>query len=197
MQHAVPLVSFSSDLVFDGALGRPYVESDRPRPLNVYGASKAEAEGRIREVMPRALVIRTSAFFGPWDSHNFVVDTLRAIREGRRVRAANDIVVSPTYVPDLVNATLDLLIDGEIGVWHLANGGTTTWFALARRAAELCGEPAELIEPVSAADLGWLAERPAYSALASERGNVMRSHEEALAAFAEHHEWREQERLSA
>ncbi|MEO7134159.1 MAG: sugar nucleotide-binding protein [Vicinamibacterales bacterium] len=197
MHHAVPLVSFSSDLVFDGALGRPYVESDRPRPLNVYGASKAEAEVRIHEVMPRALVIRTSAFFGPWDSHNFVVDTLRAIRQGRRVRAADDLVVSPTYVPDLVNTTLDLLIDDETGLWHLANGGATTWFALARRAAEACGERADLIEPAQAADLGWLAARPAYSALTSERGNLMRSHEEALAAFAEHHQWREQERLSA
>src|SRR5918993_1063591 len=196
-QHALPLVSFSSDLVFDGALGRSYVESDRPQPLNVYGASKAEAEGRILDLLPRSLMIRTSAFFGPWDSHNFVVDTLRAIRQGRRVRAADDIVVTPTYVPDLVNATLDLLIDQETGLWHLANGGPTTWFALARRAAEVCGERSDLIEPAAAADLGWIAARPAYSALASERGTVMRSHHEALAAFAAHHEWREQERLSA
>jgi dTDP-4-dehydrorhamnose reductase len=173
------------------------VESDWPRPLNVYGASKAEAERRILDVLPRALMIRTSAFFGPWDSHNFVVDTLRAIRRGRRVRAADDIVVSPTYVPDLVNATLDLLIDKETGLWHLANGGATTWFALARRAAEACGERGDLIEPAAAADLGWLAMRPAYSALASERGTLMRSCDEAVAAFAEHHEWRERERVSA
>ena len=196
-QHALPLVSFSSDLVFDGALGRSYVESDRPRPLNVYGVSKAEAERRILDVLPRALMIRTSAFFGPWDSHNFVVDTLRAIRQGRRVRAADDIVVSPTYVPDLVNATLDLLIDKETGLWHLANGGARTWFALARQAAEVCGERGDLIEPAAAAHLGWVATRPPYSALASERGSLMRSCDEALAAFAAHHEWRERERVSA
>jgi dTDP-4-dehydrorhamnose reductase len=193
----LPLVSFSSDLVFDGTIDRPYIESDRVRPLNVYGASKVEAERCIQNVMPDALIIRTSAFFGPWDPHNFVVQTLRAIRQGRRVRAADDIVVSPTYVPDLVNNTLDLLIDEETGLWHLANSGSVTWFELARQAAEACDERTDLIERASAADLGWIATRPAYSALASERGNVMRSLEQALSAFADHHEWREEERLSA
>jgi dTDP-4-dehydrorhamnose reductase len=62
-QHALPFVTFSSDLVFDGTLGKPYTEHDRPRPLNVYGASKAEAERRIRDVLPDALIIRTSSFF--------------------------------------------------------------------------------------------------------------------------------------
>jgi dTDP-4-dehydrorhamnose reductase len=196
-QHGVPMVSFSSDLVFDGALRQPYNESDRPRPLNVYGASKAEAERRIHSVMPNALVIRTSAFFGPWDEHNFVVQTLRSIRDGRRPIAADDVVVSPTYVPDLVHATLDLLIDGETGLWHLANGGAATWFEFARLAAEACGERSDLIERGSMSELGWSAARPAYSALSSVRGTVMRSLEEALAAFAEHREWRDDVRLTA
>ncbi|HYE88077.1 MAG TPA: dTDP-4-dehydrorhamnose reductase [Vicinamibacterales bacterium] len=189
-QHGVPLVSFSSDLVFDGALGKPYTEHDTPRPLNVYGASKAEAEWRIREVMPNALVIRTSAFFGPWDAHNFVVQTLRSLQRGQPTRVAHDIVVSPTYVPDLVNTTLDLLIDGETGLWHLANAGMTTWFEFARQAADACGERVDLIEPVPATALGWPATRPAFSALSTVRGTVMRPREEALLAFAEHHEWR-------
>lgn len=196
-QHGLPLVTFSSDLVFDGARATPYTEHDEPRPLNVYGASKAEAERRIREIMPDALVIRTSAFFGPWDAHNFVVQTLRSIRHGRRTIAVDDIVVSPTYVPDLVNTTLDLLIDGETGLWHLANGGTTTWFEFARQAADACGERADLIERASAIDLGWPAPRPPYSALASIRGSVMRSREDALAAFASHREWLEHEIATA
>jgi dTDP-4-dehydrorhamnose reductase len=191
-RHGLPCVTFSSDLVFDGSLGKPYTENDQPRPLNVYGASKAEAERRIREVMPDALIVRTSAFFGPWDTHNFVVQTLRALQVGRRWRAAGDIVISPTYVPDLVNATLDLLIDGETGLWHLANGGTTTWFEFARQAAEACGERTELIERVTATDLGWPAARPSFSALASVRGSVMRPMTDALAAFAEDREWREE-----
>ena len=191
-EHGVPLVTFSSDLVFDGSSGRPYTEHDQPRPLNVYGASKAEAERRVLETMPDALVIRTSAFFGPWDRHNFVVQILQALRQGRRCVAVDDIVVSPTYVPDLVNATLDLLIDGETGIWHLASAGpSTTWFEFARAAADACGEASHLIDPVSAASLGWPAPRPAFSALTSVRGVVMRPRDEALAAFAEEREWRE------
>ena len=191
-QYGIPYVTYSSDLVFDGSQATPYTEADTPRPLNVYGASKAEAERRVLEIMPGALVIRTSAFFGPWDAHNFVVQTLQAIRRGERVGAVDDIVVSPTYVPDLVNATLDLLMDGETGLWHLANGGSATWFDFACEAAEACGERTTLIHRLSAAELGWPAARPAYSALASVRGDVMRARDRALAAFAEHQEWRNQ-----
>src|SRR6185436_5712000 len=109
----LPLVTFSSDLVFDGRKGLPYVESDAVSPLNVYGESKAEAETCVLAEFPGALVIRTSAFFGPWDRYNFVHLVLNDFANGRKVFAANDLSVSPTYVPDLVKATLDLLIDGE------------------------------------------------------------------------------------
>src|ERR1051325_775786 len=102
----VPLVTFSSDLVFDGKKSEPYVESDTPSPLNVYGRSKADAETHVLEVFPEALIIRTSAFFGPWDRHNFVWHVLNDLANGRLVAAAADMSVSPTYVPDLVNATL-------------------------------------------------------------------------------------------
>ena len=180
----VPLVTYSSDLVFDGARDHPYTEDDVPRPLNVYGASKAAAERRVLDVMPGALVVRTSAFFGPWDRHNFVVRTLEALQRGEPCRAADDVVVSPTYVPDLVEATLDLLIDEERGLWHLTHDGAVSWFAFAQAAARACGAPAGLIAPAPAADLGWPALRPAYSALGSVRGRVMRSTEAALAAFA-------------
>jgi dTDP-4-dehydrorhamnose reductase len=91
-------------------------------PLNAYGRSKAEAERRVLDSDPQALVVRTSAFFGPWDEHNFVTQALAALGEGRPFAAAGDMTVSPTYVPDLVNACLDLLIDKECGIWHLTNG---------------------------------------------------------------------------
>src|SRR5919202_1239038 len=114
--RGLPLVTFSSDLVFDGRRSTPYTEEDAPRPLNVYGRSKAEAERLVLAAHPGALVVRTSAFFGPWDDHNFVTLALRELAEGRRVEAPHDQVVSPTYVPHLVDATLDLLIDGEHGI---------------------------------------------------------------------------------
>jgi dTDP-4-dehydrorhamnose reductase len=133
----IALVTFSSDLVFDGTQSAPYVETDRTAPLNIYGVSKAEAEKRVLDSFPGALVIRTSAFFGPWDEYNFITVALRALRGGRTFLAPNDLTISPTYVPDLVNTSLDLMIDGESGIWHLSNDGAVTWASLLWRAAEL------------------------------------------------------------
>jgi dTDP-4-dehydrorhamnose reductase len=138
-RSAIPLVTFSSDLVFDGRLGRAYVESDAPCPTCVYGASKFEAERLVSAACPAALILRTSAFFGPWDPHNSVYHTLRALAAGDQCQAAADCTITPTYVPDLVNASLDLLIDGETGIWHLANRGAVSWGELARLVAERGG----------------------------------------------------------
>jgi dTDP-4-dehydrorhamnose reductase len=135
----IPLVTFSSDLVFDGRLGRAYVESDAPSPTCVYGSSKLEAEQLVSAAYPDALILRTSAFFGPWDPHNFVYHTLRALAVGEQWQAASDSVITPTYVPDLVNASLDLLIDGEAGIWHLANQGAVSWGELAQLVVERGG----------------------------------------------------------
>lgn len=171
--HGVPFLTFSSDLVFDGAVARPYVESDKVAPLSVYGLSKAEAERRVLRRCPFALIVRTSAFFGPWDAHNFVTRALRTLRAGKRLRAARDLMVSPTYVPDLVHACLDLLIDEAVGVWHLVNNGAITWAGLAMRAAELAGCNPRLVEACESASLGLLAPRPRYTVLCSERGPLL------------------------
>jgi dTDP-4-dehydrorhamnose reductase len=173
----IPLVTFSTDLVFDGRLGRPYVENDAPCPASVYGASKAAAEERVLGANGEALVLRTSAFFGPWDQHNFVFHTLRALAAGQEWRAASDAAVSPTYVPDLVNAALDLLIDGENGIWHLANEGEVTWADLARRAAKRAGFDPERVRLNG-------AERVRTStALDSSRGRLMPTLDTALDRF--------------
>jgi dTDP-4-dehydrorhamnose reductase len=181
--RSIPFVTFSTDLVFDGAAQRPYVESDAVNPLNVYGRSKAEAEDLVLSVHPSALVVRTSAFFGPWDSENFAAATLKSILAGDPFSAAGDVVVSPTYVPDLVHATLDLLIDGECGVWHLANDGAVTWADFARRVAEAAELDARLVADVRAIELGWIAARPPRSALGSERGWIMPRLDDAVARY--------------
>jgi dTDP-4-dehydrorhamnose reductase len=178
------LLTFSSDLVFGGAPRRePYVESDAVAPLNVYGRSKALAERLVLEALPSSLVVRASAFFGPWDEHNFVAVALRALAAGQEFAAADDQTVSPTYVPDLVHASLDLLIDGERGVWHLANAGALTWAELARRAAALAGLDADLDAARPTASFKLAAPRPAYAALASERVTLLRPLDEALSSF--------------
>jgi dTDP-4-dehydrorhamnose reductase len=183
IRHALRFMTFSSDLVFDGTQDRPYIESDKVAPLGVYGRSKADAERRVLDSDPQALVIRTSAFFGPWDEHNFVTQALAALDAGRPFAAASDQVVSPTYVPDLVNACLDLLIDRECGLWHLTNGAALSWADLARRAAAAAGVDDTLLEAHTAAGLGLRAPRPRNSAMSSERGLLLPSFDDALARY--------------
>ncbi len=179
----LPLVTFSSDLVFDGARSEPYVESDILGPLSVYGLTKAQAEEQVARLHPGALIVRTSAFFGPWDPHNFVSQALHRLARGP-LRVADDQVVSPTFVPDLVNAALDLLIDGAAGVWHLANPGAVTWAELARRVAERAGLDVGRVEGVPGARLA-PARRPRFSALGSERGVLLPPLDRALDRFFE------------
>ena len=179
----IRLVTFSSDQVFDGSGERPWVESDAPAPLNVYGASKAAAERDVLARCTTALVIRTSAFFGPWDRHNFVVQALDALARGETFRAAADVRISPTYVPDLVHVCLDLLIDGETGLWHLANVGDVSWAELAARVATLSGTPTRTLQPCPSAELGEVAARPRHGVLASERAALMPTLDDALSRF--------------
>jgi dTDP-4-dehydrorhamnose reductase len=170
--RALPLLTFSSDLVFDGAKGTPYVESDAVSPRGVYGRSKAEAERAVLAEHPQALVVRTSAFFGPWDAHNFLTLGLETLARGEPWRAPCD-VVSPTYVPHLVDATLDLLIDGERGVWHLANRGAASWAELAREVGTRAGyDPRRVVAEASS--------EPRSTVLASERGWIMPTLDEGL-----------------
>jgi len=173
---AVPLVTFSSDLVFDGRLGRRYHEEDETGPTTVYGRSKAEAERRVLAAGGKPLIVRTSAFFGPWDRYNFAWHALSALARGETVRACSRTRVSPTFVPDLCHAALDLLIDGETGLWHLVNDGELSWFDFARRVAEGAGyDPALVVAEDGPEELG--------TALTSKRGMMLRSFDSALEDF--------------
>jgi dTDP-4-dehydrorhamnose reductase len=172
----IPYITFSSDRVFDGTLGRPYVESDRISPICVYGKSKAAAEQRVMQICPQALIIRTSAFFGPWDRYNFVHAVLRDLAAGRRVEASDEMHVSPTYVPDLAHSTLDLVIDGAAGIWHLANQGMISWYELAARAAGEAGMDASALVKTHGGGRS-------MTALSSERGLILPSFTSALQRY--------------
>jgi dTDP-4-dehydrorhamnose reductase len=182
-RHAVQLATFSSDLVFDGKLGNPYVETDAVAPLNVYGKSKAEGERKVLDCNPAALVVRTSSFFGPWDQFNFVAQALDTLESGAPFAAANDITVSPTYVPDLAHSCLDLLIDRESGVWHLTNGHPLTWLELASKAAGQAGIDCSRLESQPGTGCHYVAARPQYSALHSNRAVLLPTLDSALGRF--------------
>jgi dTDP-4-dehydrorhamnose reductase len=169
----LPFVTFSSDQVFDGAKGSSYLEHDALNPLNVYGSSKAEAEKRVLAVGGQVLVVRTAAFFSPDDRYNFAAGVIDALKHGRGVSAASDEFVSPTYVPDLVDAVLDLLIDQETGLWHLANSGRVSWAEFAGWIADRAGMGGARIDKVPGAALGVRATRPCDVALSSARANLL------------------------
>jgi dTDP-4-dehydrorhamnose reductase len=175
----IPFVTYSSDLVFDGCLGRSYTEDDAPAPRCTYGISKLQSELRVLGAMPESLVIRTSAFFGPWDQHNFLYKAVRDLKNCRDVVASEDNIVSPTYVPDLVNATLDLLVDGEAGVWHLSNQGAVSWHELVQQVAERAGLSLKQIR--SSGD-GLRAD----TSLSSRRALLLRPLNQALGEFVDH-----------
>jgi dTDP-4-dehydrorhamnose reductase len=182
--RGVQFAGFSSDLVFDGAAGRAYLESDRPNPLNAYGRSKAAAEEGVLGSGGTALMIRTAAFFSPYDPHNFAAHVVRTLARGHQVRAAADQVVSPTYVPDLVDAVLDLVIDGEQGVWHLANDGAASWAAFGVMIARALGLDERLVLPAKGSELALPAPRPSSVVLRSERGWIMPPLENAVERYA-------------
>ncbi len=179
----IAFVTFSSDLVFDGGKGDAYHEGDAVFPLNVYGKSKAAAERAVLSAHERSLVIRTSAFFGSADRYNFARQTLERLAAGGEVAAVDGVAVSPTFIPDLVERTLDLLIDGETGIWHLANGGAISWYAFARELAQATGMDPELVRAAAPDEAGWIAQRPSNSALTSGRGSIMPPFESAFARF--------------
>ncbi len=182
-EYGIRLVTFSSDLVFDGRQTTPLTEQDPVHPLNYYGYTKAEAERLVLQANPDALVIRSAAFFGPWDEYNFAHAVRRSLSMEETIPVAKDATVSPTYVPDLVHATLDLLIDEESGIWHLASNGQLTWADFANEVADRFGLNRKYISPINTSEFGFAAKRPLYSVLTSQRGILLPPLDDALRRY--------------
>jgi dTDP-4-dehydrorhamnose reductase len=128
--------------------------------------------------------VRTAAFFSPDDPWNFAAEVARRLGAGHAMQAASDRVVSPTYVPDLTHAVLDLTIDGETGLWHLTNGEAMSWAEFGVAIAEALELDSRLIKPTPASQMGWTAKRPARVPLASERGQRLPALSKAIAHYA-------------
>ena len=163
-----PVVLFSTDYVFDGRKRAPYLESDAPNPLSVYGRTKLQAEAAAGE---EAWVVRTSWLFG-WASTNFVRTMLRLGAERDEVAVVDDQRGSPTYVGHLASAVRELLALPR-GLWHLTAQGDCTWAEFAEAIFEEAGLACR-VRRITTAELGRPARRPPYSVLRSERPEAPR-----------------------
>jgi dTDP-4-dehydrorhamnose reductase len=171
-RYGIRLVHFSTNFVFDGALDRPYVETDQPAPLSVYGASKLEGEQRVLELLPEALVIRTSAVFGDKGSAikggSFPERIVARARLGQPLRVVADQKVNPTYTGDLAPAAIELAESHMEGLVHIVAAGCAGWDDFARAALVECGVSAD-VESILTADLAAAARRPLNGCLESTR----------------------------
>ena len=165
-----PLVTYSTDYVFDGRKRSPYVESDGPNPMSAYGRTKLHGEAAAGH---QAWVLRTSWLFGS-TGNNFLRTMLRLGAEREEVSVVDDQRGCPTFVGHLAVATREL-VDADLptGLWHVAADGECTWADF----AEAIFEEAELdtqVRRISTAELERPASRPMYSVLRSERAGAPR-----------------------
>ena len=165
-------VFISTDFVFGGDKGSPYVEEDPPAPINVYGTSKLAGEYLVRQACQRWLIVRIASVFGKSGSRgkggNFIEAILAKARAGGPVRVVDDIWMSPTYTMDAA-VILDRLIQAEAtGLYHAANLGRCTWFEFAQEAIRMVDLNTE-IEPISCDLYPSKARRPKDSSMMSLR----------------------------
>ena len=171
-ERDTPLVTYSSDYVFDGRSSTPYLEEDPVGPVGAYGRSKLIGERLALEQHPRALVVRTSWVISATHD-NFVATMIRLARNGP-LNVVDDQRGKPTIAADLAVATVTALNAGATGIMHLANDGETTWFGLAAATVQLAGLDPTLVIPCTSDEFPTTAVRPAYSVLGTNRADTPR-----------------------
>jgi dTDP-4-dehydrorhamnose reductase len=179
------LCYLSTDYVFDGTATRPYEPEDAIRPLNVYGASKAAGEKAVQEQAGHWLIARTSWLFGV-ARVSFPEKILLAADSQPELKVVADQIGSPTYTKDLATAIRDLVRSDAHGILNITNSGTCSWFEFAKETLRRSGR-STFISPITSAEAGRPARRPAYSVLSpkalASHGIAMRGWQEALHAY--------------
>jgi dTDP-4-dehydrorhamnose reductase len=187
------VVYISTDYVFPGDNGRPYVEGDARRPVNVYGVSKMAGEDLVARACERHYIIRSSGLYGVRGASgkggNFVETILKRAVETGQLQVVTDQTLSPTFTHDLARAIRTVVQEGRPGRYHVTNQGAVTWFDFASMAVRLAGlADRTTIEPIESNTWDQVLQRPAYSVLenASLRAQGLplpRPIDEALAAY--------------
>lgn len=170
----IKFVTYSTDYVFDGLKGSPYVEEDKPNPLQMYGISKVAGEFIALNYSPTNIIIRTCGVYGGQEGSrskkgNFVLSILKEANNKKEIEVALEQIVNPTYAVDLAKSTLELLTHDEIsGIYHLANEGYCSWAEFSAEVVSLKGLSTKII-PVDRKGMAGTLKRPLFSALENTR----------------------------
>ncbi|MGQ9662556.1 MAG: dTDP-4-dehydrorhamnose reductase [Kiritimatiellia bacterium] len=183
----IRLLHISTDYIFDGLSTVPYVESDVPNPLNVYGRSKYEGELVVRSMHEKALIVRTQSLFGI-HGRNFVKSILRKSAQGtKKLHVVYDQISCPTYTRHLADAILKLVAGNHSGTVHVSASGQCSWYEFACAIVEATHAEVD-VEAIPAERYGSPARRPPYSVLSKElyrrwTGHNMPTWKEGLNAY--------------
>ena len=160
------LIYLSTDYVFDGRKGQPYVETDPVSPVSAYARSKIAGEEATRRIAPSWAIVRTAWLFGV-SGRNFVKAIVEKAASGQPLRVVDDQVGSPTYAGDLAEAIGQLVSRQLTGTYHVTNAGSCSWYDFARAIVQQAGLTGVPVSPMTTAELGRPAPRPAFSVLAN------------------------------
>jgi dTDP-4-dehydrorhamnose reductase len=166
------VVYVSSDYIFDGVKGAPYVESDQPAPLSAYGRTKLAGEEATVAANKRHFIVRSAWLFGI-GGPNFVETMLRLAASGNEVLVVRDQVGSPTYTWHLAYGIVRLIEGIEFGIHHMAAAGQCSWYEFAREIFEQAKVECKVLS-ITTEEFGRPAPRPPFSALTSQREHAIR-----------------------
>ena len=183
----IHLIQLSTDYVFDGKKQGAYGEADRPNPLGIYGKSKWEGERKARRALPEVCIVRTAWLYG-MGGRNFVRAILDQAERKTVLRVVHDQKGSPTSTRDLARALQAVAEKRLVGIYHVTNQGFCTWFEFAGKILELSGKSGVEVVPISTAELGRPAMRPANSVLdcmkfQRDTGMILRDWKDALGSY--------------
>jgi len=180
------VVYFSTDYVFDGNKGSPYIEFDKPNPLSVYGKSKLLGEKYTKEFNPNHLILRISWLYGI-GGDNFVKTIIKLSRENKTLRVVDDQIGTPSYTLDVVKQAWELVEKDYVGLFHSSNGGEVSWFVFANEVVKRLNLNVDVV-PIKTEEYKTKAIRPKYSVLGNyllklENLNIMGHWERAFDDF--------------
>ncbi len=171
-ERGCAFMTISTDYVFDGETNRPYVESDAPHPISVYGTSKLAGELLVLRRRSRTFVVRTCGVYGIRASsskgHTFIDRVLAKAAAGEEIRIVDDVIASPTYAGHLAQALQQIARSGSYGLYHACAAGPVSWYDFAAEALRQHGVEYPLTA-IHGAEWKAGARRPAFSALESQK----------------------------